>query len=268
MTTPRIRISLCLLVLPLLGATFVSSQDDSAKPAQAATQTQDSLPVHIKPGDLLFQQHCAFCHGKDAAGGDTGPDLTRSKLVTSDKGGDSIIPLVQDGRLDKGMPRFSLATKDMTDLVLFLHYQAEQATKGRRRGVSDSDLTTGKAEKGRQFFQGAGGCTRCHSATGDLSQIASRHTPLELEIQMLYPKNTHSTVHLSFVDGAKSTGELLYMDEFVLIMRDDSKKDIHSYMRKGLHYSMEAPIDAHVAMLDRYTDDNIHDLLAYLLTMK
>ena len=54
-----------------------------APPAAAgATHGGDTGPTHpselAAAGGALFQQNCAFCHGRDAGGGETGPDLTRS----------------------------------------------------------------------------------------------------------------------------------------------------------------------------------------------
>ena len=73
------------------------------------------MPVHakfdngqIENGGNLFLQNCAFCHGKDAGGGETGPDLTRSKLVSSDRDGEKISEVLHGSRVQKGMPRFDL----------------------------------------------------------------------------------------------------------------------------------------------------------------
>ena len=73
-----------------------------AATGQAPATTQNAGPTHggdtaapqnadlAAAGGSLFQQNCAFCHGRDAGGGETGPDLTRSKLVSADVGGDKI----------------------------------------------------------------------------------------------------------------------------------------------------------------------------------
>src|ERR1700744_1381428 len=103
-----------------------------AATGQAPATTQNAGPSHggnpgtappsaaVTAGGSLFQQNCAFCHGRDAAGGETGPDLTRSKLVSADVGGDKIGDVVQHGRPDKGMPSFSnLSADQIADLVAF-----------------------------------------------------------------------------------------------------------------------------------------------------
>lgn len=75
-----------------------------ARPRQTVG-SQGPLPEHAAftaaqsdAGGALFIQNCAFCHGKDAGGGESGPDLTRSKLVSSDKNGEAIGPVVRNGR--------------------------------------------------------------------------------------------------------------------------------------------------------------------------
>ena len=140
-------------------------------------------PALVQKGRALFQQDCSFCHGRDAGGGETGPDLTRSKLVTADVDGDKIGAVVRSGRPDKGMPRFDFSDEEIASLTAFIHTQQNNAAanKGARKGVDVSDLQTGNAEAGKRYFNGTGGCAACHSATGDLAGIASRYQGLELE---------------------------------------------------------------------------------------
>ena len=63
-------------------------------------------------------------------GGETGPDLTRSALVAADVRGDTIGPLVRNGRVDKGMPAFTLGDADLAAIVAFIH---DQKIEGGRR---------------------------------------------------------------------------------------------------------------------------------------
>ena len=57
----------------LCGVSFAVAQTSQAI-------AQPISPALIESGQTLFLQDCAFCHGRDAGGGETGPDLTRSKL--------------------------------------------------------------------------------------------------------------------------------------------------------------------------------------------
>jgi cytochrome c oxidase cbb3-type subunit 3 len=148
----------------------------SQAPPQTVTQ-QTYPPEQIKAGEVRFTSQCGFCHGRDAAGGETGPDLTRSKLVAEDTRGDKIGPLLGAGRPDQGMPSFTLSDTDVGAIVAFIHDQKTKSETlgGGRRSVDATDLATGNAEAGQGYFTGAGRCSTCHSATGDLAGVATRY---------------------------------------------------------------------------------------------
>jgi cytochrome c oxidase cbb3-type subunit 3 len=217
----------------------------------------------------VFLQQCAFCHGRDAAGGEEGPDLTRSKLVAADAGGDKIAPVVREGRPEKGMPRFSLSEADMTAVVAFIHDQKTKAEAqiGKRRGVEVADLQTGNVEAGKAYFNGAGKCASCHSPTGDLAGVAKRFEGLKLEERMLYPKGAKAKVTVTLASGESVTGELAYHDEFVIGLRD-SARHYRSWSTSKVKFSIDAPAEAHADLLAKYTDDDIHNLMAYLQTLR
>jgi cytochrome c oxidase cbb3-type subunit 3 len=249
---------------------------DTSAPAHASAHTAPataSAGVHSSglatAGAPIFQQNCAFCHGRDAAGGETGPDLTRSKLVKADVGGDKISEVVRDGRPEKKMPAFNFSSQEMLDLVAFIHDQEHKAEahKGSRRGVDVSDLQTGNVAAGKQYFNGAGTCSRCHSATGDLAGIASRYEGLKLEERMLYPKDVKSQVTVTPSSGQPVTGTLAYLDEFTVGLRDGNGT-YHSWPTAKVKYTVDSPVDAHVDMFSKYTDDDIHNLMAYIQTLR
>jgi cytochrome c oxidase cbb3-type subunit 3 len=131
-------------------------------------------PEQIQAGALRFTSQCGFCHGRDAAGGESGPDLTRSDLVAEDTRGNKIGPLLRAGRPDRGMPAFNLSDTDLGAIVAFIHDQKIQyeALGGGRRSVAAADLATGSAEAGLRYFIGAGGCSGCHSGTGNRAGAA------------------------------------------------------------------------------------------------
>ena len=237
--------------------------------ASPAAKGQAESSDLVANGGALFQQNCAFCHGRDAAGGETGPDLTRSKLVSQDIGGDKISEVVHNGRPEKGMPRFSLSDPEIAGLVAFVHSQAAKALAqtGKRRGVDISDLQTGNVEAGRAYFNGAGGCASCHSPTGNLSGIASRFQGLQLEQRMLYPRDAKSKVTINLPSGQSITGTLAYQDEFTVALRDDAGQ-YRSWSRRVVKDKVDSPVDAHVELFAKYTDDDIHNLMAYLQTLR
>jgi cytochrome c oxidase cbb3-type subunit 3 len=233
----------------------------NAPPAQTA-----ELAV---AGGSLFQQNCAFCHGRDAGGGETGPDLTRSKLVSADVGGDKIGDVVLHGRPDKGMPAFPFSSEQITELAAFIHSQQNKAMaqSGKRKGVDVSDLQTGNVEAGKAYFNGAGGCAKCHSPTGDLAGVASRYEGLQLEERMLYPRDVKSKVTVTLASGEKISGTLAYLDEFTVGLRD-STGTYRSWPTSAVKVSVDAPVEAHVALFSKYTDDDIHNLMAYIQTLR
>src|SRR5262245_44562621 len=78
-------------------------------------------PVAIERGRSTYSANCAFCHGADARGGDGGPSLLRSSVVLDDQNGELIGPVVQNGRTDRGMPRFGMTNDQIADIATFLH---------------------------------------------------------------------------------------------------------------------------------------------------
>lgn len=242
---------------------FLNTDDLVAAGASGSSKDQ------IDSGHRLFQRNCAFCHGRDAAGGETGPDLTRSKLVLADVKGDKISEVVRDGRPEKKMPAFNFSKDELQSLAAFIHFQQARAAAhpGGRRGVDVADLQTGNAAEGKQYFYGAGGCAKCHSPTGDLAGLASRLEGLQLEERMLYPENAKSQVTVVLPTGEKLSGVLAYRDEFTIGLRD-SRGTYHSWSTSRIHYTVDSPAEAHVEQFSKYTDADIHNLMAYLQTLK
>ncbi|MGH9354255.1 MAG: c-type cytochrome, partial [Terriglobia bacterium] len=233
-----LRIGVFVSIAALTLVSLAGGQSVTGKGQNRAVQTQGSIrrngsptvqssplafsPALVETGSSLFTQHCAFCHGRDAEGGETGPDLTRSKLVATDVNGDNIGPVVRNGRPNKGMPAFSLSGMQIDALVAFIHTQRTkaEAQQGGRRGVDAADLQTGDAEAGKRYFNGAGKCSTCHSTAGDLAGIASRYQGLKLEEIMLYPRGAQSRVSVTLPSGEVVTGTLAYLDEFTVGLRD------------------------------------------------
>ena len=147
-----------------------------------------------------------------------------SDLVTKDVGGNKIGPFIRTGRPENGMPAFKLPASQIAELAAFLHAQKKKSDSrpGGRRGVSVADLQTGNVEAGKQYFNGAGTCSSCHSPTGDLAGVARRFRGLELEKQMLYPKNASATLTVTLPAGQTVSGKLSYQDEFTIGMTDEA----------------------------------------------
>jgi cytochrome c oxidase cbb3-type subunit 3 len=248
-----------------------------ATPTPTPTAAPPTAPVAMGadphtipgPGSSIYLQNCAFCHGRDAGGGESGPDLTRSKLVAADVNGSTIGPVVRNGRGDGKMPKFNLSDTEMAQLVAFIHAEYKQANEhpGGRRGVDVADLQTGNAEAGKAYFNGAGGCSRCHSPSGDLAGIASRYEGLQLEERMLYPRDAKDTITVTLPSGQTVKGTLAYQDEFTVGLRD-SNGVYRSWPTNAVKFAIDSPVTAHVDQFPKYTDDDIHNLMAYIQTLK
>jgi cytochrome c oxidase cbb3-type subunit 3 len=257
----------------LLVAAYAISLSQIEVAAQAASnaqasQAQKTYPADlVKKGNALFQQDCSFCHGHDATGGESGPDLTRSRLVREDVEGNKIGPVIRNGRPDKGMPPFDKSDDEIASLMAFIHTQQNtmRNTKGGRKGVDPEDLRTGNVEAGKKYFNGA--CASCHSPSGDLAGVATRYEGLRLEMQMLYPRAPKSRVTVTLPSGQTIAGTLAYLDEFTVALTDESGA-YRSWRTRDVKYKVDEPVNAHADLLGKYTDDDIHNLMAFLQTLR
>jgi len=256
---------------PARGAQSPASQ----RPPQTA-KPQEYPAEQVRAGEAVFSSQCGFCHGRDAAGGESGPDLTRSSVVAEDIRGNKIGVVIRNGRVDKGMPAFNLQPAEVTAIVAFIHDQKTKAEseQGGRRAVDATDLRTGDADAGKQYFNGAGGCSKCHSPTGDLAGVAKKREGLVLLQRMLYPSAGRgapapapATVTVTLGSGQTISGKLAYRDEFVIALTD-SDGWYRSWPTTQVTFTVDNPLDAHASLLGRYTDEDMHNVLAYLQTLK
>lgn len=248
------------------------AQSPASRPGPQTVTPQTYPAEQIQAGAQQFTAQCGFCHGRDAAGGEGGPDLTRSELVAQDLRGDKIVPLIRSGR--GSMPAFSdLKDADVTAIVAFIHDEKtkSESLEGGRQTVDPAQLATGNSDAGRAYFNGAGGCSACHSATGDLEGIGMRYQGLALIQRMLYPTagrpappRPKATVTLA--TGETVTGPLASQDEFsITVGEGDARK---TYDKDAVKYKIDDPMSAHFDQLGKYTDADMHNVYAYLSTLK
>jgi cytochrome c oxidase cbb3-type subunit 3 len=224
-------------------------------------------------GRTRFAAQCGFCHGRDASGGEGGPDLTHSALVAEDSRGDKIGAFLRAGSVDRGMPAFDLNESDLLSIVAFVQDQKTkaEALAGGRRGVDLEDLQTGSAERGQRYFNEAGGCIKCHSAAGDLAGVSSRFQGLALLQRMLYPAGRPApappTASVTSASGQVITGKLAYLDEFTIALVD-STGWYRSWRRAAVKSEIDDPLQAHFDQLGKYSDEDMHDVFSYLQTLR
>jgi cytochrome c oxidase cbb3-type subunit 3 len=136
--------------------------------------------------------------------------------------------------------------------------------------VDVADLQTGNVEAGRRYFDGA--CTTCHSPRGDLAGIATRLQGLALLQRMLYPTPAAGAVPRAKAtvtppSGAAVTGRLAYQDEFTIALIDQSGA-YRAFPAHRVKVAVDDPLMAHAQQLGKYTDDEMHNVLAYLQTLR
>lgn len=280
-----------LLVLAIARAPGQSQSHGSGEKGSASAQkpegeralrTREFLGLGRQPdaqlaseGAKIFGPTCGFCHGADARGAQ-GPDLLRSPLVLDDDHGELMGPVIQSGRPDKGMPAFSsLSEAELRALAEFLHMQVELAAN---RGTYQArNILTGNAQAGEVYFKGEGQCYTCHSVTGDLAHIGSKLAPVDLQAVELYPeaksydfggRRPPRQVTVTLADGNKLTGALKHLDDFYVSFEDDQGLYHSVAITKGVKAVVDDKLAFHRKMLDHYTDKQIHDLTAYLVTLK
>jgi len=231
----------------------------------------------VARGKEIYAVNCAFCHGEDARGGDVGPNIIRSQILLNDKDGELLTPVLENGRPDQGMPSFKFTAAQISDLATFIHSFRVVGYDGTRN--RPATIIVGDAKAGEAYFKST--CAGCHSATGDLNGIASRITdPRGLQQRWLMPtaggrggggatQGLPTTVTVTLPTGQKVEGRLGRIDDFVvtLIEADATSR---TFRRDGENPKVEIhdPIQAHRELLRTYTDKNIHDVTAYLVTVK
>ena len=223
-----------------------------------------------KLGEPLYKQNCAACHGENARGGE-GPNLVRSTLVLHDEKGRDIAPVVKNGRPESGMPAFpNLKPEEIYNIAEYLHLEIERAAN---RGMYDSiyarqrSQIKGDPAKGKAFFDAR--CSTCHSASGDLAKIAAKYPEgASLQSRFIWPHSREpvaATVKTS--SGETIAGTITKLDDFDVSLRD-ANGQTHEWPRDQVQVKLEDKLAGHRALLPVYTDADLHNITAYLLTLK
>ena len=217
-------------------------------------------------GQKLFSSSCSFCHGANATGGE-GPNLVRSSVVLHDEKGELIGPVVKNGRPDKGMPAFANFTPEqLYDIAEFLHERVYEAVN--RWGYKVGNIVTGNASQGQAYF--AEHCTNCHSTVSDLAHIGAKYQPADLQALFLYPGtllHVPVSVTINSPDGEHITGTLVSQDDFAIVVAEPSGR-ITAWRTDQIKFEVHNPLKPHWDLLPQYTDADMHNVLAYLVTLK
>ena len=266
----------------LLGAQTPPPAAPVARPARPAAYPSHppADPEVLSKGKALYGVNCNFCHGSDARGGEGGPNLLRSEMVLNDKNGENITGIIQNGRPDQGMPKFPFNAQQISQIAAYLH-------NFKVGGYDESRMTpltilVGNAKDGETAF--AAKCASCHSATGDLKGLGARIPDAKLmQNAWLMPGGggrgprpggaspTHVppvTVTVMSRSGEKTEGLLGRIDDFfvTVMAADGSQKTIRQ--GDGVRVEIHDPMQPHKNLLPTYNDTEIHNLTAYLVTLK
>jgi mono/diheme cytochrome c family protein len=290
------------LAAVLLAAAPLAAQEKAAPPPKPAAPAIAPVPAHppaqeegkfdeaaVERGRQLLVQQCGFCHGSNARGGQQGPDLTRSDLVQSDENGKQLGAFLKVGRPALKMPRFDLPEHDVLDLATFLHSTIQSVAN--RDEYKILDIVVGDAKAGEAFFNGPGKCSACHSATGDLKGVGADYDPITLQGRLVMPRGgrrrhgsaagaggetppfLETTAVMATVKpatGAPFTGPLILLTDFDVTVYDPATQQSRSWLRTdGIpSVTLTDPLQAHVDMLRKWTDTDIHNMTAFLASLK
>ena len=235
-------------------------------------------PAAIARGKQIFGVNCGFCHGSTARGGEGGPNLLRSPIVLNDQKGELIAAIVSNGRIDKGMPKFNLPMNSISDIAAYLHSIDVEASAA--ASFNPKSVLVGNAAAGKAYFNGKGHCTACHSVNKDLAGIGSKYDPPHLQ-DMIFtaggtgifgepsPTAPPSSVRVEMPSGELIKGRLVEIDDFDVVVID-AGGNRRTIRREGdrprIH--VDNPLQAHLDVVRSWEDRDLHDLTAYLATLK
>jgi len=236
----------------------------------------------ISRGNTLYGIHCRSCHGADLRGGEQGgPNLLRSEVTMNDQSGELIQPVIRDGRRNPGMPSMPPLDLSMDDIRAIAEYIHSVLATARGQGSPPPgppvalNVLVGDAAAGRAYFEAK--CASCHSTTGDLKGIGSRAAnPAQLQNTWVAGgaggrggATTPVTATITLRTGQKVDGRVIRSDDFIITlgMPDGTSR---SFRRDGDVPKVEIhnPREGHLKLLPGYTDKDIHDVTAYLVTVK
>jgi len=235
-------------------------------------------------GKATWTAECATCHGADARGTPKGSNLIRSTVVLHDRNGSDIGPILKKGHpTQSGKASSSLTDDQVNDLAQFLRQRVNDSFRGSPI-FAPRNILTGDPKEGAAFFNGPGRCGACHSTTGDLAGIGRKYEPVDLQQRMLFPgggrggrgrgaaaptpSRTDVAVTVTPQLGQSVSGTLVEMNDFTITLRDASGAYRTFNRTPTLAIQKQDPLAIHRAMLDTITDKNMHDLVAYLETLK
>jgi cytochrome c oxidase cbb3-type subunit III len=245
-------------------------------PEQRAAATRAFLGLGAEPdkaaaarGAPLYQRNCAFCHGPQARGA-VAPSLITSDEVLGDDHGEHLLPFLRKGRPEKGMPAFASMTDDqLKDITEFLHLEVEDvANRGAYRVLN---VLVGNAAEGKSYVESH--CMSCHTADTFVHIAAKFRSPEQLQRGWIWPARAGGaalapTAIVKTADSATITGRVTQVSDFRITI-EDSAGQTHVIDREpGVEVEMKDPLTPHQEMIMTLSNDEMHNVTAYLDTLK
>ncbi|MSO56490.1 MAG: c-type cytochrome [Acidobacteria bacterium] len=244
-----------------------------ASPALAAAQIP--LPVHpgeYAPADIaygarLYDAQCTTCHGANGDGvGDV--DLRSGKFRNAATDQD-LMRVVTNGIQGSGMLAFEFDPSELSGIVAFLRNM---------NSFDRGSVKPGDADRGRTAFEGKGGCARCHrvGAQGsgvapNLSDIGATRGAGSLLRSLTDPTSQmmpiNRPVRAVRRDGKVVNGRRLNEDTYTVQLVDDQEKLV-SLVKADLREYTILTVSPMPSFKDRLTEDELADVVAYLLSLK
>jgi cytochrome c oxidase cbb3-type subunit 3 len=251
-------------------------------------------PAVIERGSALYGINCRLCHGADLRGGDLGGiNLLRSQLVLADQDAELIHPVVTQGRNNPGMPPMPPIPLSLEDTKAIAAYIRSVLARSAGQGGPppgppiELNIVVGNAAAGEKYF--AANCASCHSPTGDLAGVASRY-PVPMQLQNTWVSGVvgaggrgggrggrgvvprapkPATAVITTADGQRFEGPLQRIDDFIVVIADPDGLP-RTFRRVGGNPKVEItdPLDGHKKLWVKLTDKDMHDVTAYLVTLK
>lgn len=273
-----------ILLALVAGVALAGQAPPATFPAQ---QRPPGDPALIERGNGIYGVYCRACHGPDLRGGDLGgPNLLRSQLVLNDQAGEAIGPVIREGRVPANggtpMPPVQMGDEDVRAVAEYIHsvLRSAQPQGAPPRGSQvELNLLVGDARAGERYF--ARECASCHSTSGDLAGIGARLTNIE-QLQNSWvagrrlgsaapdPARRVPKVTVRFADGRVEGGSLLRLDDFVVSFTASDGR-YRSYTRRSAGIAavqVDDPLLRHRQLWSVLSDKDMHDVTAYLATLK
>lgn len=239
--------------------------------AQRAAATRAFLGLGAEPdkaaaarGEPLFVQNCAFCHGQTGRGA-TAPSLITSDRVLADDHGEHLAPFLKKGAIEKGMPGFpTMADQQLTDIAEFLHLQVEDVAN--RGAYHVLNILVGNAAMGKAFVESH--CMSCHTADA-FTHVASRfRSPEQLQRHWIWPSHDGTVTAIVKSQSGTISGKVVRMDDFHITVVDGSGKALTIERKPGVDIQIKDALAPHQELLITLANDDMHNVTAYLETLK